>query len=153
MTGTDVARFAHKSSRSYLNHLVYTVLSYLGVVYFCTCCILRCRVYCCQLSSVYCCNFLVCIVVTLCVFVVLCVQCCFYFTYRTAGQKSVFGRSCDRPPRHRLFLVFLCLKADIEMVPKIPSCHYMLLTQPSLIKFISNQFHILYTRKITTATG
>jgi hypothetical protein len=25
------------------------------------------------------------------------------------------------------FLVFLCLKANAEMVPKIPSCHYMLL--------------------------
>jgi len=25
------------------------------------------------------------------------------------------------------FLVSLCLKANAEMVPKIPSCHYMLL--------------------------
>ena len=36
-------------------------------------------------------------------------------------------KSCDRPPRHRFFLVSLCLKANAEMVPKIPSCHYMLL--------------------------
>jgi len=28
---------------------------------------------------------------------------------------------------HRFFLVSLCLKANAEMVPKIPSCHYMLL--------------------------
>ena len=28
---------------------------------------------------------------------------------RTAGKRSVFGRSCDRPPRHRFFLVSLCL--------------------------------------------
>ena len=77
----------------------------------------------------------------------------FYFRCRTAGQKSVFGRSCDRPPRHRFFLVSLCLKANAEMVPKIPSCHYMFLMQPSRLKFISNQFHILYTCKITTATG
>jgi len=34
---------------------------------------------------------------------------------------------CDRPPRHRFFLVSLCLKVNAEMVPKIPSCHYMLL--------------------------
>jgi len=27
----------------------------------------------------------------------------------TAGYKSVFGRSYDRPPRHRFFLVSLCL--------------------------------------------
>ena len=33
------------------------------------------------------------------------------------------------------------------MVPKIPSCHYMLLMQPSGLKFISNQFHFLYTYK------
>jgi len=26
MTGTDVARFTHKSSRSYLNHLVYSIV-------------------------------------------------------------------------------------------------------------------------------
>ena len=30
-------------------------------------------------------------------------------------------------PKHRFFLVSLCLKANAEMVPKIPSCHYMLL--------------------------
>jgi len=29
--------------------------------------------------------------------------------------------------RHRFFLVSLSLKANAEMVPKIPSCHYMLL--------------------------
>jgi len=55
------------------------------------------------------------------------VYCCFYFRCRTAGYKSVFGRSCDRPSRHRFFLVSLCLKANAEMLPKIPSCHYMLL--------------------------
>jgi len=63
-------------------------------------------VYCCALS---CCSCLVCIVVILCVFAVLCVYCCFYCRCRTAGYKSVFGRSCDRPPRHRFFLVSLCL--------------------------------------------
>ena len=57
-----------------------------------------------------CCWLAVCIVVViLCVFVVLCVYCCFYFRCRTAGYKSVLGRSCDRPPRHKFFLVSLCL--------------------------------------------
>jgi hypothetical protein len=51
------------------------------------------------------------------------------------------------------FLVSLCLKANAEMVPNIPSCHYMLLMCPSRLKFSSNQFHVLYTCKITTATG
>jgi len=32
-----------------------------------------------------------------------------YFRCRTAGYKSISGRSCNRPPRHRFFLVFLCL--------------------------------------------
>ena len=63
----------------------------------------------------------------LCVFVVLCVYCCFYFRCRTAGWKSVFGSSCDRPHRHGVFLVSLCLQTNAELVPKIPSCHYMLL--------------------------
>ena len=45
---------------------------------FCICCILRCLVY----IVVSC---LVCIVVTLCVFALLCVYCCFYFRCRTAG--------------------------------------------------------------------
>jgi len=40
------------------------------------------------------------------------------------------------------FLVSLYLKANAEMVPKIPSCHYMLLMWPSRLRFISNQFHI-----------
>jgi len=63
----------------------------------------------------------------LCIFCTMCAMLFFYFRCRTAGYKSVFGRSCDRPPRHRFFLVSLCLQANAEMVPKIPSCHYMLL--------------------------
>ena len=54
------------------------------------------------LSCVYFC-YLMCIVL-------LCVYCCLtYFSCRIAGQKPVFGRSCYRPPRHRFFLVSLCL--------------------------------------------
>ena len=74
-------------------------------------------------GRVYCFSCLVCIflsyVYLLYIFI--------YFRRRTAGYKSVFGRSCDRPPRQRFFLVYLCLKANAEMVPKTPSCHYMLL--------------------------
>ena len=51
----------------------------------------------------------------------------FYFKCRTAGYRSILGRSWDRPPWHRFCLVSLCRKANAEMVPKIPSCHYMLL--------------------------
>ena len=135
--------------------VVLCVLLQLSCVYCCSClaCIVAVVLRVLLQSCVYCCGCLVCIVVILCVFAVLCVYCCFYFRCRTAGQKSVFGRSCDRPPRHRFFLVSLCLKANAEMVPNIPSCHYMLLMQLYRLKFISNQFHVLYTCKITTATG
>ena len=61
---------------------------------------------------------------------------------RTAGQKSVFGRSCDQPPRHKFFLVSLCLQANAEMVPKFPSCCYMPLMQPSRPKFPSYFFFL-----------
>ena len=113
-----------------------------------------------QFSCMYCCSCLACIVVVvLCVllsyvYLLYCVGIAFfYFRCRTAGQKSVSGRSCDRAPRHRFFLVSLCPEANAEMVPKIPSCHYVLLVQPSRFKLSSNQFLVLFTCKITTATG
>jgi hypothetical protein len=37
------------------------------------------------------------------------------------------GRACDKPTRHRFFLVKKKKKVNAEMVPNIPSCHYMLL--------------------------
>ena len=71
---------------------------------------------------------------------------------RTAGLSNRHLNS-NRGLRHRFFLVSLCLKASAEMVPKIPSCHYMLLMQPFRLELSSNQFHILYACKITNATG
>jgi len=68
----------------------------LGCFTFCTCCkTLTCLVcfvasfklsfvYLLLVDRVYCCSCLVCFV-TLCVFVVLCVYCCFYFRCQTAG--------------------------------------------------------------------
>ena len=84
----------------------------------------------------------ICICCTLCVFVVLCVYCCSYFRCRTAGWKSVSGRSCDQPPRHRFSLVSLSLQANAEMVPQFPSCYYMPLMQPSRLTFSSYFFFI-----------
>ena len=37
MTGTDVARFTHKQSRSYLNHLVYIYIYIYMYVCVCVC--------------------------------------------------------------------------------------------------------------------
>ena len=115
---------------------LYTVLSCLGDLPFVrvVCLLVSCvllLVLSCLLCD--CCCLTVCIlvffvcVVILCVFVVLCGHCIFYFRCPTAGWKSVFGRSYDRPPRHRFLLVSLCLKANAEMVPKTKSCHFMLL--------------------------
>ena len=72
------------------------------------------------LSCMYLC-FLPCILL-------LCVYCCPRdLICQIAGQKPVSGSSCDQPPRHRFFLVSLCLKANAEMIPKNPSCYCMLL--------------------------
>ena len=95
---------------------------------FCTCCILKYLVF--IVASCLLCVVVVVLCELLSSYVYLLYYVCiavFYFRCRTAGYKSVFGRSCDRPPGHRFFLVSLCLKANAEMVPKIPSCHYMLL--------------------------
>jgi hypothetical protein len=35
-----------------------------------------------------------------------------------ASSQYTSERSCDRPSRHRFFLVFLCLQANAEMVPR-----------------------------------
>jgi hypothetical protein len=76
-------------------------------VHFCNC------VYCCDLQ----CNCIMCVDhVTL-----------DYNSNRTAVWRAGTGRSCNRPPRRRFFLVFLCPWANAEMVPKMPSCQYMLL--------------------------
>ena len=117
----------------YFFHCIYlacVVILCVFVYLICICCTLCVFVY------------LICICCTLCVFVVLCVYCCSYFRCQTAGQKSVPGRSCEQPPRHRVFLFSLCLQANTEMVPKIPSCYYMFLVQPSRLKFSSPFFGI-----------
>jgi len=43
----------------------------------------------------------------------------------TLDAVLLAGSSCDRPPRHRFFLVFMCLQANAQMVPKFQSCYYM----------------------------
>ena len=69
-----------------------------------------------KMSCVYCCELLrVLLLVVLCVllspyvYLLYCV-CIAAFTL-DAGllARSLFGRSCDRLPRHRFFLVSLCL--------------------------------------------
>ena len=57
-----------------------------------------------------------------------------YKLYQPQGHSAIgrLHRMCIEItqlyiPRHRFFLVCLCLKANAEMVPKIRSCHYMLL--------------------------
>ena len=115
---------------------VYCVIILCVLCYYLVCIVLLSYVYCVIILCVLC-YYLVCIVLLSCVYlcfliciVLLCVYCCLtYFSCRIAGysQKSVSGRSQDRPPRHRFFLVSLCLKVNAEMVPKTPSCYCMLL--------------------------
>ena len=35
-----------------------------------------------------------------------------------------------------ILLLFLCLQANADMIPKIPSCYCMHLMEPSLFKFV-----------------
>ena len=101
--GESVSELMIEKKNNY--NKLYTVLSYLGVFNFCTCCILIClacivasfklsSVYCCWLD-VYCCSCLMCIVVVvLCVllssyvYLLYCVCIAVFFLYfrcRTAG--------------------------------------------------------------------
>ena len=66
------------------------------------------------------------IVVILCVFVVLCVYCCFFTLDAGLLARSEYS---EGPATGHLDTGFswFPLKANTEMVPKIPSCHYMLL--------------------------
>jgi hypothetical protein len=71
-----------KNTRNYIEYS-FTLVFFT----FCTCFFnfkMSC-VYCCYSSCVFCCSCLVCIVVILYVFVVVCVYYCFYFRCRTAG--------------------------------------------------------------------
>ena len=137
---------------------------------FCTCCILRCLVcivvsclvciiaivlcvlllfvLCVLLLVVLCVMLLVFLCVLLSSYVYLLYYVCiavFYFRCPTAGYKSVFGRSCNRPPRHRFFLVSLCTISkcwDGSQDSKLPLYASHVAYR---LKFISNQFPILYT--------
>ena len=56
----------------------------------------------------------------------------------------------------RLVINFLGFPVSLKQMLRwfsSPSCHYMLLMYPTRLKSSSNQFHVLFTRKITTATG
>ena len=74
------------------------------------------------------------VVVVLCVllsyvYLLYCVGIAFFFTLDAVLlARSQYSKGpAQRPYRRRFFLVSLCLKGNAEMVPKIPSCHYMLL--------------------------
>jgi len=57
-------------------------------------------------------------------------------------------RPTGRPSQHRLvFLVFRYVQANVEMAAKIPSCHCMLLVQPTMFKFTKINPRALKLRK------
>ena len=118
---------------------IYTVLSSLGFV-FLMCIFVNCIC-------------LACIVVILCVFVVsyeyllylMCICCTMcvllFFLQMTDCWLEVSIRKVLRPTTSiQVFLVSLCLQANVELVPKFPSCYYMPLMQPSRLKFSSYFF-------------
>ena len=122
--------------------------------------------YCCQLYCVYCCQLSLCIVVfVLCVLLQLpCVYCChlmciyctmcvlLFLLQMPDCLLEVSIRKVLRPAiSTQSFLGFPVAKANAAMVPKIPSCHYMLLMQAFRLKFSSNQFHILLLLLLSNA--
>jgi uncharacterized membrane protein len=88
------------------------------------------------------CKCPVCIVVGLSVCVLLLCLCVvlnvLVFAQLPGGWLDVRTRKVLRPATSTqvFLLVSLCLKANAEMVPNFPSCHYMLLMWPSLSKFV-----------------
>jgi hypothetical protein len=57
-------------------------------------------------------------------------------------------RPTGRPSQHRLvFLVFRYVQANAEMAAKIPSCHCMLLVQPTMFKLTKINSRALKLRK------
>ena len=101
------------------------------------------------------CICLACIVVILSVFVVsyvylqyltciCCTMCVLrsYFRCRTVGQKSVSGRSCDRPPRHR-FSWFPCVyKRRLRWFPSFQVAPTCLSNNPPNLNFLVTFPHI-----------
>jgi len=151
--GESVSELIIKKKNNY--NKLNTVLSYLGIFTFCTCCIvicLACIVVSFKLSCVYCCRCLACTVVILCVFVVLCVYCCFLL-YMPDCWLEVSNRKVPRPATStHVFLGFpvsISKCWDGSQHSKMP----LHASRVALPTYISNQFHILYTCKITTATG
>jgi hypothetical protein len=84
------------------------------------------------LSYVYFC-YLMCIVL-------LCVYCCLtYCSCRIAGYKSVSGRSCDRPPRHRFFLVSL-----LRWFPRLQVATAYFSRSPQDLNFLDSYLIFMY---------
>jgi hypothetical protein len=98
------------------------------------CCTVVLCIYCLYYASIVCtmyllsvlciyCLYYVSIVCTMYLLFVLCIYCLYWtpdhflLRCRTAGYKSVTGRSCDRPSRHRFFFVFLGPRANSGIVP------------------------------------
>jgi hypothetical protein len=105
---------------------------YMGfIVYIVLLCMLRLTVFCkCPVCIVV--GLSVC-VVFLCIYTVLNVL---VFAQLPGGWLEVRTRKVLRPATStQVFLLdSLCLKANAEMVPNFPSCHYMLLMWPSITK-------------------
>jgi hypothetical protein len=86
-----------------------------------------------------------CIFVTSCVVFLLCVYCCLtYFSCRIVGKKSVSGRSCERPPRHRFFLVSLCLKQTLRWFPTFQVATAGFSCSPPELNFLDPWFVLIY---------
>jgi hypothetical protein len=72
------------------------------------------------------------------------VYCCFYFSCRTAGYKSVFGRSSDRPLRHRLSWFPCVYKQMLRWFPRFQVAATCFLCSHPYLKFLDPYFIFMY---------
>ena len=100
----------------------------------------------CSWSFVYC-------VITLCASLfahVYCFTVCVFLScilqLLDAGQKSVSGRSCDQPLRHRFFLVSLCVyKRMLRWFPRLQVATTCFSCSPPDLSFLDPHFIFMYT--------
>jgi len=70
-----------------------------------------------------------------------------------ARRRNASGRSCDRPSGHRLvFLVFLS-SDKCSSGCQVPSCHCMLLMQPSTFKLTKINPLVIKQRQVNSVSN
>ena len=95
----------------------------------------------CSCSLVYCVLSCVCFCYLVCIGLLRVYCCLTYFSCRIAGQKSVSGRSCYRPPRHKLFQVY---KRMLRWFPRFQVATICFSCSPPDLNLLDSYFIFMY---------